>query len=120
MRKETIVENDKKTIKLLIIQKGTQRITVATDSIYCITAESPYVAIHTQDKKYLYSTTLTSLTSILDKNQFVRIHKSTIIHIGKMSSYVSRKNGDYDVMLENGIKKRMSRTFTSGFISLIK
>lgn len=119
-QKQTTVKNDLKTVENLLIQKGTERITVASDSIYCITSEAPYVAIYTVDKKYLYSDTLTSLLSKLDKRQFVRIHKSTIIHIEKMRSYKSRKNGDYDVLLQNGIKKRISRTYASAFKSRIQ
>ena len=118
-REETPIENELETLKILIILKGTERIPVATDSVYFITAEAPYVAIHTLHKKYLYSDTLASLITKLDKSQFVRIHKSTIIHIERILSYTSRKNGDYDVLLKNGIKKRMSRTYTSNFKSRI-
>lgn len=117
--KPIIIEENTTILETLIIQKGTERLLLSVDSIFCMTAESPYVALHTETKKYLYSDSLTSLMGQLDSVMFVRIHKSTIIHIGKVTSYTSRKNGDYDVLLHNGLKVRMSRTYTADFKALI-
>ncbi|MBK7426438.1 MAG: LytTR family transcriptional regulator DNA-binding domain-containing protein [Saprospiraceae bacterium] len=51
----------------------------------------------------------------MDITQFVRIHKSSIINIEKVKSYTSRLNGDFDVLMENGIKLRLSRNYVKLF-----
>lgn len=99
----------------IFIQKGRESIAIFTKDIIFITSCSPYIAIQTNDKKYLHNETLISIQNKLDITQFVRIHKSSIIHIEKVKSYTSRLNGDFDVLMENGIELRLSRNYVKGF-----
>lgn len=51
----------------------------------------------------------------LDTRTFVRVHKSTIVNLEKVSSFKSRLNGDYDLLLKNGTIVRLSRTYAANF-----
>lgn len=91
------------------------RVAVAFDDIICINSSSPYTAIQTKHKEYLHAETLKSLLFILPQEQFVRIHKSTIVNIHAVISYTSRLNGDYDILLSNRQEVRLSRNYARGF-----
>ncbi len=99
----------------LVIYYGRSNLIVPINQIVFIRSSSPYIEIHTADKKYLHSETLKSMVEKLDSAQFLQIHKSTIINLQQVVSYKSRLNGDYDVLLQNGYELRLSRNFVNRF-----
>lgn len=92
--------------KKLLLQVG---------DIFHFSANPPYVSIYHSSKKYLHTGTLKSLEAQLDKKLFVRIHKSHIVNILKVSSIQSRQNGDYDITLSDGTALRVSRNYAGNF-----
>jgi len=70
-----------------------------------------YVKIHIQRKHHLLRQTMTSLESQLDSNQFMRIHRSTIINIDRLHHLYPMASGEYEVSLTDGTKLTMSRTY---------
>lgn len=101
-------------INSIIVSDGMKKTSIETKDILFFEANSPYVTIHHTAKNYLHSATLKSISNQLN-NDFVRIHKSTIINLKQVDFYTSRLNGDYDVTLRNGTTLRISRTFASNF-----
>lgn len=102
-------------IKELVLEQGKEHIVVSTEDIILIASASPYIAIHTENKKYLHTSTLRNISLQLDPNVFVRVHKSTIINSHFVASYRSRLNGDYDVFLKNQQEIRLSRNYVPAF-----
>lgn len=102
-------------ITSLIVTDARQQVVLPVQSIKYITVRSPYVCLHTADKKYLFSTTLKSLGAQLDSNQFIRIHKSAIVNVQEVISRKSRMNGDYDLTLVDGTVLRLSRNYAAPF-----
>ncbi len=100
---------------VLTIQDGRNYIALPIQDIIYIQAASPYVAIHTTGRQYLQATSLKSILEVLGEDQFVRIHKSTIVNLAEVAGYRSRLNGDYDVQLKNGTELRLSRNYSSNF-----
>jgi DNA-binding LytR/AlgR family response regulator len=101
--------------KNISFSSGKTTLLIPTEDILYLSASSPYVEIHTPDKKHLQSGTLKALLSSLDPSQFVQIHKSTIVNLSFVQSIHSRLNGDYDIVLSNGEKLRLSRNYTESF-----
>ncbi len=93
---------------------ATSKIDVA--AIHFISANPPYVNIHTEMKKYLHTATLKSFIELLDPSNFIRIHKSTIVQIRFVESYTSRHNGDYELTLQNNETLRLSRNYAKHFL----
>lgn len=102
-------------LKELMLQQGNEHRLVSTEEIILITSASPYIAIHTEKKKYLHTATLRNITLQLDPNVFVRVHKTTIINSHFVLSYRSRLNGDYDIVLKNQQEIRLSRNYVHAF-----
>jgi hypothetical protein len=125
-RKETAVplsekQNDGITnqfISNIIVAEGNKKCSVAVSEVLYFSANPPYININASTKKYLYKQTLKSISLELNPNQFVRIHKSTIINIKMVASYKTRLNGDYDLIMNNNVQLRVSRNFAADFKNL--
>jgi len=104
-------QDSKRRNKTLTIKTGTRIDTINVVDIDWIAAETPYIAIWVDEYKYLYHSTLTDILNQLDHPDFIRIHRSTIVNITRISSLESRQNGDYDIQLYNNIRLRLSRTY---------
>lgn len=112
--------NKKSCVRKIIIGNGKNNTVVEVNDIYQITAETPYISIQLEEKKYLHTETLKSISTQLDNKTFVRVHKSTIVNLDKVVSLKSRLNGDYDIFLKNGVELRLSRTYVPNFKSNFK
>ena len=63
----------------------------------------------------MHKTTLGKIQEELQSDQFIRIHKSTIVNIQQIASFRSRQNGDYDIVLKDQTLLRLSRNYASDF-----
>lgn len=99
----------------IVVADGGRRTVIEIKDILYVSASSPYVYIHHLKKRYLHNDTLRSMSTMLNSETFVRIHKSTIVNIAAVRSYRSRGNGDYDVIISDGSELRLSRNFASDF-----
>ena len=99
----------------IVINNGKENTIVNIEDIVLITSATPYILIHLDNRQYLHSETLKSICNVIDNNVFIRVHKSTVVNISKVSSFKSRLNGDYDLQLINGDTTRLSRTYVAAF-----
>lgn len=99
--------------KLLVIQ-GKTSIPISISSISYIQTADPYIAVHADGRKHLLAQSLSGIMTQLD-SRFVRIHRSTILNTESVSQWTSRGNGDYDVMMLDGTRLRLSRNYASAF-----
>jgi len=86
-----------------------------------IEAAGNYVKFHLEDKEYLVRESLTHFIEKLDKNLFARIHRSHIVNIEHVrESFPSSCGSDYFVILSNGIKLPVGRTYKDAVSFLLK
>ncbi|WP_291285497.1 LytTR family DNA-binding domain-containing protein [Flavobacterium sp.] len=102
---------------ILISDRNNKKQLLEVKDILYFAANSPYITIYHSSKKYLHTETLRSLENQLDGKQFVRIHKSHIVNIDKVSAIQSRQNGDYDITLLEHTTLRVSRSHAKNFKS---
>ncbi|MBS1759834.1 MAG: LytTR family transcriptional regulator [Bacteroidetes bacterium] len=112
-------KKDKKIFisSILITDSNNKKSLLQVNEIYYFSANSPYITIHHTLKKYLHTETLKSLEVQLDDKQFVRIHKSHIVNLHKISTIQSRQNGDYDITISDNTILRVSRNYAKNFKS---
>lgn len=109
------ISKSKPVLSTIVINNGKENVVVHIADVLLITSATPYIFIHQQNRRYLHSETLKSICSQLDSSVFVRVHKSSVVNISKVSSFKSRLNGDYDLQLVNGDLVRLSRTYAADF-----
>ncbi|MEL7170955.1 MAG: LytTR family DNA-binding domain-containing protein, partial [Bacteroidota bacterium] len=76
-----------------------------------IEASGNYVTVHAGGARHLIRTSLTRVASRLDPRRFLRIHRSTVVHLDRVRSLVPASHGDYTVVLHDGTTLNMSRTY---------
>lgn len=87
------------------------------DQVIWVEAYDYYVKIHTKDRFYLVRDTMKSMESNLPEQQFVRIHKSSIINLHKVKN-LDNDTGN-EVNLTNGQKLRVSRSYLGRFKKML-
>ncbi len=95
----------------LYVRHGEKIIPVDPDTIRWIEAAGDYSKLHTTEKTYLSSLGLGELEERLDEKQFARVHRSHIIAFPAVDHLRSDGSGGYNVILEDGTKVRVSRSY---------
>ena len=67
--------------------------------------------MHASGQSWRARETLSDIGRRLDPNRFVRIHRSTIVALGRVREMEPWFHGDYLVTLQNGIRLKLSRTY---------
>jgi two-component system LytT family response regulator len=70
-----------------------------------------YAEVHAVGKNHLVRMTMQELEQRLDPSVFVRIHRSTIVHIDRVRDIVPVSHGDFDLALHDGTMLRLSRNY---------
>lgn len=110
---------DRKAQKKLSLPNGQGYTMVDFNSIIHIEADSNYSIFNLSDKdRITVSKSLKEYEDILPEDQFIRIHKSSIINLNYLVEYNSR-NG-LEVILKDGSKIAVSRRRASDFLDRIR
>ena len=93
----------------LLVKDGVKEILLPVEKIDWIEAAEYYCCLHTNGRRYMVRETVTDLSSKLDPNQFVRIHRSTIVNLNQIREIYREGPLDGSVVLLNGQSVRMSK-----------
>ncbi|MGE3956943.1 MAG: LytR/AlgR family response regulator transcription factor [Vicinamibacterales bacterium] len=95
----------------LMVKSGGRIHFVRTADIDWCDAAGNYVRMHVGPQEYLVRDTMSHLESQLDPQQFMRIHRSTIVNVDRIQEMQSSFNGEYVVLLRNGTRLTLSRGY---------
>ncbi len=70
-----------------------------------------YVGLHVGGRELLHRVSLRSLAARLDPQQFVRIHRSTLVNIDSVVRLEPGSHGEFELVLRSEERLRVSRTF---------
>ena len=84
---------------------------IAVDDVSRIDAERDYVRIHVRDQSFLLLQTITGLEKKLDPEQFIRIHRSTIMRRDAIKSLCHEGMGVWAVETGDGDMLRIGKTY---------
>ena len=96
--------------RLVVKSGGTTRF-VRVVEIDWIEAAGMYVNLHVAGKEMLYRSVLNDLAARLDPRRFVRVHRSAIVNIESILHLEPISHGEFEVVLKNGQRSRVSRTY---------
>lgn len=85
---EEPIESERKSgVDSIYLRIDRRQVRIILDEILYIESAKDYIKIYTQDKMYLSRQTISSIEALINKNDFVRIHRSFIVPINKIKSY---------------------------------
>jgi two-component system LytT family response regulator len=82
-------------------------------------ASGNYVEIHANHESFLHRERMRVLEAQLDPAEFVRIHRSIIVNRAAIAQIRPIAAGDHAVILRDGRRLRLSRTYRSAVESLV-
>ena len=94
----------------LLVPDGQRIVPVAVADICWIKAEGDYVRIYSGGRSFLVSRTLKEIETRLDATQFIRIHRSAVVHSAHIREVRVAESGRYRVLLSDGTTLLVSRT----------
>lgn len=114
------VANTPNYLKRISVKTAQHTILVLTEDIDWISAAGNYLELHCGKDVYLIRERLHQLEQKLDSRQFARIHRSTIVNIDRIKALHPMFNGDQIIILQNGAKLNLSRTYHEKLLEQIE
>ena len=96
-------------LERVVIRDGSQVHVVPVDRIDYVEAQDDYVAIRSAGKSYLKDQTLGDLETLLDPRRFVRVHRSYLLNIERLSRVELYAKDSRIAILQDGTKIPISR-----------
>ncbi len=93
----------------LMVKTAGRVIFIRAEEIDWIEAYDNYLRLHVGGKAHLLRQTMNELEATLNPEQFVRIHRSTIVNLDRIKELCSHFNGEHLVILHNGTELKLSR-----------
>jgi two-component system LytT family response regulator len=84
---------------------------VKASEIDWIEAADYYSCLHVGARTHLLRQSMAELDQELDQAVFCRIHRSTIVRLDRVRGLKLNESGEYDVLLEDGTRLRLSRRY---------
>ncbi len=98
---EDITALAEKSSRLVVRVKNEIKVIATSDVVY-FEAQDDYVAIHTEDGKYLKKMTMKSLETSLGESPFVRSHRSYLVNMNQISKIEPYEKDHYILKLKSG------------------
>ncbi len=96
--------------RILIKDRG--RVVILNEAdVDWVEAEGDYVRVHAGGRGHLLRETMSAMEERLDPASFARIHRSTIVNVSRIRELKPLPNREYTVVLEDGTKLRLSRSY---------
>jgi two-component system LytT family response regulator len=99
------------SVDRLVVKSSGRVYFVRTADIDWCEAAGNYVSLHVGEQSHLVRDTMARLESQLDPQQFVRIHRCTIVNVDRIQELRSSFNGEHVVVLRSGTRLTLSRGY---------
>jgi len=113
----TLNEQEPYLTNILVSFKN-KLINIPVDQIILIKAEGNYAKLITRDSSYLSSYGISKLEQKMNPQQFIRVHRSTLININCVKEVYSYPS-NFEVIMNNQDMVRVSRTYLDKIRKLI-
>ena len=107
-------------VSRLLIKSSGRVFFLKTEEIDYVQAEDYYVKLKVGSKGHLLRETMNEMEAKLDPAKFLRIHRSTIVNIERIRELQQHFNGDYIVVLHDGVELKLSRSRREQLQRLLK
>lgn len=104
----------------LIARQKNKSVFIRVSDIEYIEGYDNYTRLHVESGAKLANYKLKDLELLLDPEIFVRVHKSYLVNINKVSALEPFTHGEYILFLESGKEIKLSRTYKDQLQKIIK
>jgi two-component system, LytTR family, response regulator len=94
----------------LVVRQGARVHVIPAEKLDYAEAQDDYVGLHSEGKSHLKQQTLSDLESSLDPARFVRIHRSYLLNLDRLSRIESEGGEPKAVVLADGTRLPLSRS----------
>ena len=99
----------------IVVKTGSKVKIIPVHDIHYIEADDDFVKIHTQEGSFLKNKTMAFYEESLDAAQFVRVHRSYILHINQITKIEPYQKESHVAILRDGKQIPVSKT---GYVKL--
>ncbi|MGH8219049.1 MAG: LytR/AlgR family response regulator transcription factor [Steroidobacteraceae bacterium] len=97
--------------KQILVRDADRAYFLPVEDIERISAAGNYVEVHAAGKVHLIREPLSALISQLAPEEFLRVHRSHVVHIGFIAELRPMFHGDYELILRDGERLPLSRRY---------
>lgn len=94
----------------LMVKLANRFVLLKVNEIDWIEADGNYAKLHVGRKSHLLREKMHDLEAQLNPERFVRIHRSIIVNLDRIKELHPHFNGDYIVVLEDGVQLKLSHS----------
>jgi two-component system, LytTR family, response regulator len=98
-------------LERLVVRSRARTHFVPVAQVEYFEAEENYVRLHLGEKMLLMRATLSGLARTLHPAKFVRVHRSLVVQVSRVTSATSRPSGEYVLTLTSGRRVVTGRTY---------
>jgi len=103
----------------LAVRDGRETELVVINEIDWVDAAGDYMCLHVGGKTHIMRSTMKELLAKLPEKDFVRIHRSTIVNIHRVTSVSSLSKGEFRLQLGSETSLKVSRNYRKSIASLL-
>lgn len=100
-----------KGVERLLVKTQGRVLLVKVSDIDWVEAADNYVTLHVGKEAHMMRETMNSLESRLPADKFMRISRSSIVNVERIQELQPMFHGEYVVVLKNGAKVTLSRSY---------
>lgn len=100
-----------KRLERVVIKSAGEVSFVKVSEIDWIEAADYYACLHVRAKSHLVRRSMADLEEDLDPRLFCRVHRSSIVNLERVRGLKLGEDGEYEVLLDNGLGVRLSRRY---------
>lgn len=100
-------------LRRLAVTRGERSEVIRVETIDRIEAEGKYVRLWSGGRAHLLRRPISLMANILDPSVFVRVSRSAIVNLERISEIIQPTPRDCYVALENGVRIKVSRGYQS-------
>lgn len=105
------LRGERRSLERVIVRSGGRVSFVKISEIDWIEASGNYLRLHCGASVHLIRDTMNAFEGRLDPQMFMRIHRSTMVNIERIRELEPWFHGDYMVLLRDGTKLTLSRSY---------
>lgn len=106
-----IARGERGRLTSLVVDDGAAKRSIVVADIICLVAAGDYVEIVTAAKTYLKRGYLGDMENRLDGDDFMRIHRSTVVNLGSIEDVSILPKGQFEFTLKGGPTVTSSRGY---------